>query len=188
MTQLAYSPIMLRLLFDYESMSEEEIVTEAHTLPRKFLRWLGTHHPDNHTRKIFFRETGVAIGSDTNITPGLIVNDGYSGLCRIGARVSIATNVTIVVDSNPNNSLLKEDSYVKANVIKTEKVVIEDDAWLGTNVVILPGVTVGRGAIVGAGAVVTADVPPYTVVVGAPARVVRHLQPLESDESGTSGT
>ncbi len=179
MKGLTNSPIMLRLLFDYETMSKEEIIAEVHKLPRKLVRWLGAHHPDNRTRKIFFRETGVQIGPGTNITPGLIVNDGYSGLCRIGARVSIATNVTLVVDSNPNNSMLNDEVYVKTKLIKTEPVVIEDDAWLGTNAVVLPGVTVGRGAVVGAGAVVTRDIPPYTVVAGVPARVVRRLQPTE---------
>lgn len=179
MSEPLYSPIMLHLLFDYETMDEDEIVKEVQNLPRKLVRWLGTHHPDNRTRKIFFRETGVHIGTDTNITQGLFVNDDYSGLCRIGARVAIATNVTIVVDSNPNNSLLNEEPYVKINLIKTEPVIIEDDAWIGTNVVILPGVTIGRGAIIGAGAVVTRDVPPYSVAVGIPARVVRQLQPLE---------
>jgi maltose O-acetyltransferase len=51
-------------------------------------------------------------------------------------------------------------------------VVIEDHAWLGTRAMVLPGVTVGRGAVVAAGAVVTKDVPPYTIVGGVPARVI----------------
>ncbi|MGF1465837.1 MAG: acyltransferase [Sandaracinaceae bacterium] len=50
---------------------------------------------------------------------------------------------------------------------------IEDDADLGTGAIVLPGVTVGRGAIVGAGAVVTKDVAPYAVVAGNPARPLR---------------
>jgi acetyltransferase-like isoleucine patch superfamily enzyme len=173
------SSIMMRLLFDYESMDEVEIIAEVRKLPRKFVRWLGTHHPDNRTRKVFFRETGVHIGQGTNITPGLIVNDGYSGLCWIGERVSIATNVTIVVDSNPNNSFLKDEPYVKEYLIKTKPVIVEDDVWLGTNVVLLPGVTIGRGSIIGAGSVVTRDIPPFVIAKGIPARVVRHLQSID---------
>ena len=175
MSETPPSALVMRLLFDYEALTAEQIATLAAALPRKQLRWLGAHHPDNRTRKIFFRLTGVHIGEDTNITPGLIVNDGYSGLCRIGDRVSIATNVTLVVDSNPNNSRLAAIPYVAQALIVTAPVVIEDDAWLGTNAVVLPGVTVGRGAIVGAGAVVTTDVPPFTVVAGVPARVIRTL-------------
>ena len=51
---------------------------------------------------------------------------------------------------------------------------IEDDVWIGARVVILPGVTVHTGAVIGAGAVVGKDVPPYAVVVGVPARVIRY--------------
>jgi maltose O-acetyltransferase len=52
--------------------------------------------------------------------------------------------------------------------------VIGDDVWIGTRAILLPGVTVGRGAIVGAGAVVTADVPPRAIVGGNPARIIRY--------------
>ncbi len=52
-------------------------------------------------------------------------------------------------------------------------VVIEDDVWIGSRVTILPGVTIGRGSVVGAAAVVTKDVPPYSVVAGNPAKVVK---------------
>ena len=54
-----------------------------------------------------------------------------------------------------------------------QPVTVEPWAYIGVNAVLLPGVTVGRGAIVGAGAVVTADVPPFAIVVGAPAKLLR---------------
>lgn len=53
-------------------------------------------------------------------------------------------------------------------------IVVEDEAWICTNVIILSGVKIGKGAVVGAGAVVTRDVPPYAVVGGNPARVLRY--------------
>ena len=175
MSEPSYSATVTRLMFDWEELTPDVIQSQAQTLPRKLLRWLGANHPDNRTRKIFFRMTGVHIGKQCNITPGFIVNDGYSGLCRIGDRVSIATNVTIVVDSNPNNSRLQDHPYVKACLIKTAPVIIEDDVWLGTNVVVLPGVRIGQAAVIGAGAVVRHDIPAYSVAAGVPAVVIRHL-------------
>ncbi len=56
-------------------------------------------------------------------------------------------------------------------------VIIESNAWIGFDACVLPGVTVGRGSIVGARSVVRDDVPPYTVVTGNPARVIRTLEP-----------
>ncbi len=54
-----------------------------------------------------------------------------------------------------------------------QPVIIEDNVWIGYRVIILPGVRVGRNAIIGAGAVVTKDVPPYKVVGGVPAKVLK---------------
>lgn len=56
-------------------------------------------------------------------------------------------------------------------------ITIGEDAWIGAGVIILPGVSVGRGSLLGAGSIVTKDVPEYTVVAGNPARVLRTLSP-----------
>src|SRR5207244_5528964 len=129
MNDVPFSELVMRLMFDYEGQSLEDLERRATALPRKLLRWLGAHHPDNRTRQIFFRMTGVHIGEGTNITAGLIVNDGYSGLCQIGARVAIAPNVTLLVDANPNNSHLAGEPYVQQHLVTTAPVVIEDDGW-----------------------------------------------------------
>jgi len=57
--------------------------------------------------------------------------------------------------------------------VKVDGVVIEDQAWVGSNVYLGSGVTVGRHAVVGGGGVVTRDIPPYSVAVGNPARVIK---------------
>lgn len=57
---------------------------------------------------------------------------------------------------------------------KPEKIVIEEDVWLGSRVIVLPGVVIGRGSIIGTGTVVTKSVPPYSIVVGNPGKVVRN--------------
>jgi acetyltransferase-like isoleucine patch superfamily enzyme len=53
------------------------------------------------------------------------------------------------------------------------KVIIEDDVWLGRNVIVMPGVIIGQGSIVGAGSVITKDVEPYSVMGGIPATLIR---------------
>lgn len=62
------------------------------------------------------------------------------------------------------------------SVVKSAPIKICDKVWIGFNAVILKGVTIGEGAVVGACSVVTRDVPPYVVVAGNPARIVKHLK------------
>ena len=71
------------------------------------------------------------------------------------------------------------DSDVADNTDNLPRTIIGNDVWIGTNVLIKSGVTVGTGAVVGAGAVVTKDVPPYAVVCGVPAKVIKYRFPEE---------
>ena len=60
--------------------------------------------------------------------------------------------------------------------VKSKPIVIEDDVWIGMHATILKGVIIGKGAIIGAHSVVTKNVPPFTVVAGNPAKIVKHLE------------
>lgn len=164
-----------RLLFDYPELTVQEIVEECRKLDRKIVRWLGTHHPDNRTRKIFFRETHVDVGPDAVLNIGLVISDGYLPLVKIGARVALSPNVLIIAQSGPNNSNLRSVDYIKDHLIREGPVVIEEDVWVGASAVVLPGVVIGKMSVVGAGAIVTRTVPPFSVVAGVPARVTRSL-------------
>ncbi len=93
-----------------------------------------------------------------------------AGGIRIGRNVGIGPAVKIITSYHEGDD--KEKAIIHTPVV-FKPVVIEDDADIGTGSVILPGVTVGRGAQVGAGAVVSRDVEPYTVVGGVPARILR---------------
>ncbi len=59
-------------------------------------------------------------------------------------------------------------------------IVIEENSWVGFEAVILPGVTIGRGAVIGCKAIVSEDVPPYAVVVGNPGRIIKYLEPTDT--------
>ena len=88
----------------------------------------------------------------------------------IGDDVQMGPNVQLLTPTHPTDIELRRGKWEAAKPIK-----IEDNAWLGGGAIILGGVIVGENAIVGAGAVVTKGVPPNTVVMGNPARVVRAL-------------
>ncbi len=66
---------------------------------------------------------------------------------------------------------------------RRQRVVIGNDTWIGHGVVIMPGVRIGNGAVVGSNSVVTKDVPPYAIVAGAPARIIRQRFPRAIAES-----
>ena len=94
-----------------------------------------------------------------------------AGGIRIGPRVGIGPQVCILTSAHQVDA---EAERLLDAPLRRAPVTIEEGADVGARSVLLPGVTVGRGAQVGAGSVVTRDVPPYAVVVGVPARVLRH--------------
>jgi acetyltransferase-like isoleucine patch superfamily enzyme len=106
----------------------------------------------------------------------------------IGDRVLIGHSTSIFdCDTHPLNAAERHQQYVDIITVghpsqidlREEPVIIEDDVWIGCNVVVLKGVIIGRGAIVGAGSIVTKSVPPHVIVAGNPARVIRELSPDE---------
>jgi acyl-[acyl carrier protein]--UDP-N-acetylglucosamine O-acyltransferase len=93
------------------------------------------------------------------------------GDIRIGNYCQIAQFCTLVAI----NHTVDTDQYMIDAPWETSRtsIDIEDDVWIGANCVILPGVTIGRGAVIGAGSVVTKSVPAYSIYVGNPARFLR---------------
>ena len=140
---------------------------------KKILKPLAKMMPLSKLRVALFRMCGYSIGKDVFIGEDLIISDNlHDKNVFIGDRASIAPRVTLVTSSGPNMS--KIEPYV--NVVNGGKIGIENDAWIGAGAIILPDVTIGEGAVVGAGAVVINDVPPYTVVAGVPAKVIKKLE------------
>ena len=75
---------------------------------------------------------------------------------------------------------------IREQGITAKGITIEDDVWLGANVTVVDGVTVGRGSIIGAGAVVTSDIPPYSIAVGTPAKPIKDRRHLGNNGAGTA--
>lgn len=111
----------------------------------------------------------LTIGDETWIGQQVFMH--AAGGLTIGARVGIGPGVKILTSQHREAG---RDTPVLFSPIELAPVVIADDADLGIGAIVLPGVTIGRGAVVGAGAVVTRDVPAYAVVAGSPARILRH--------------
>jgi len=140
------------------------------------------HFPSHHVRRFFYRMAGIkigrgstihmgtrfynprniSIGKDTIIGEGAIL-DGRA-LVKIGDHVDIASEVMIY---NSEHDIQSDDFHAISG-----DVVIEEYVFFGPRVIVLPGVTIGKGAVVAAGAVVTKNVEPFAVVGGIPAKVI----------------
>jgi maltose O-acetyltransferase len=111
------------------------------------------------------RRNGVTIGRNSRIERNCTI-DARSPL-TIGDNVGISPEVMILAGTHDVN-----DPEFKDSEVGPWAVTIEDYVWIGSRAMIMPGVTVGRGAVVAAGAVVTKDVPPLTIVGGVPAKPI----------------
>lgn len=110
----------------------------------------------------------VVIGDHTRI--GL--HNTVIGPVKIGNHVNLAQGITITA---LNHNFKDSDKRIDEQGVSTNPVTIGDDIWIGANAVILPGVTIGDHSVVAAGAVVTKDVPPHSLVIGVPAKVIKQI-------------
>ncbi len=132
---------------------------------------------------------GIAIGNGCSFQEACILsaNQGRISVghnCWLGpfclvygnGDVTIGNNVMIAARSSINtvsHHAGRCDMPMSEQGIYCAPVTIEDDVWIGMHAVVLQGVVIGRGSIIGAGAVVTSDIPPWSIAVGTPARVIK---------------
>jgi acetyltransferase-like isoleucine patch superfamily enzyme len=138
-------------------------------LARNRIEAIARHHGQTYEPRIVFGD-GVSLEYDCHI--------GAVHRVEIGHRVLIASRVYICDHSHGGTTAA--DLALAPNdrpVVSKGPVIIEDDVWLGEGVAVMPNVRIGRCSIIGANSVVTRDIPPYSVAAGAPARVIRTLQP-----------
>jgi acetyltransferase-like isoleucine patch superfamily enzyme len=139
--------------------------TRIDVLPfRKFS--LGNHSVIEDFSTINNGVGDVLIGNHTLIGIANVI----IGPVTIGNHVIFAQNI---VASGLNHSYTDINTPIHEQKIITAPIVIEDDCWIAANVVITAGVTIGKHSVIAAGAVVTKDIPPYSVAVGNPAKVIR---------------
>ncbi|KAJ5817442.1 hypothetical protein N7447_009675 [Penicillium robsamsonii] len=115
------------------------------------------------------------IGKDCFFNWNVTILD--TSLVVIGDRVQIGTGVSIITAGH-DTSILSRRKFVEFG----HPIFIEDDCWIGSNVIILPGVRIGQGSTIGAGSVVTKDIPPFSVAVGTPCRVKKTIPSAEEEE------
>tara|TARA_B100000809_G_scaffold169704_1_gene167066 strand:- start:12403 stop:13041 length:639 start_codon:yes stop_codon:yes gene_type:complete len=108
----------------------------------------------------------VIIGDRTKI--GL--SNTIIGPVTIGNDIRLAQNITL---SGLNHNYEDVTMPIHVQGVSTAQIIIEDDAWIGANVVVVAGVTIGKHSIIAAGSIVTKDIPPFSVAVGNPARVLK---------------
>jgi acetyltransferase-like isoleucine patch superfamily enzyme len=119
------------------------------------------------------RLRGVKIGRDCFVDPTAILETAYPERIRLGDDVRIAAKAVLMTHIKAPD-LLRESGAVPP---VDAGITLESHSFVGVNACIMPGVTVGEGAVVASGAVVLKDVPPYTMVAGNPAQVVKTLRP-----------
>jgi acetyltransferase-like isoleucine patch superfamily enzyme len=112
--------------------------------------------------------TCIHIGEETFIAPDVCI--AGPGEIKIGKRCLIAAHTGIYAN---NHNFADPFKPIKDQGISRKGIVIEDDCWLGHAVTVLDGVTIGEGSVIGAGAVVNKNIPPYSIAVGVPAKVIK---------------
>lgn len=124
---------------------------------------------------------GLRVGNNSNI--GAFGYVGCSGFICIGNNVMLGPRVSLYAE---NHVFERTDITIKEQGVSRSYVTIEDDCWIGSHSVILAGVTVGKGSVVAAGSVVTEDVPPYSIVAGVPARLIKSRLPADDKSTRVS--
>jgi acetyltransferase-like isoleucine patch superfamily enzyme len=146
-----------------------------------------------------YDRTAFVVGPEGKITVGpytclnatyLICNDQIT----IGAHCLLAWGSVITdtwldpqVPLPARRGVLKQAAHDPHRRIppaeRPRPVVLEDNVWLGFDAVVLPGVRLGQGSLIGCRTIISEDVPPYAIVVGDPARVIRYLEPDDTEEA-----
>lgn len=117
-----------------------------------------------------------AIGGKINIRNNCFFNNGIKivSMCEIEIGNNCLFGPGVLIYDH-DHKFKEKNSLIREQGFKKEKVVIEDDVWIGANVVITRGVTIGKHSVIGANSVVTKNISEYTVVAGNPASLIKKI-------------
>ena len=122
------------------------------------------------------------------ILPGTIfcypykIEIGYNVFINRNVYITVRANITIgdnvliglgVIINSGMHRYKNKDRLIRDQGHEIKPIIIGNDVWIGANAVIMPGVFIGDGSVIGADAIVTRSIPPYSVVVGIPARIIK---------------
>lgn len=150
-------------------------------LKRKILITYFLRFPYRYVRSWALKKCGFQIGNDVYIGDNLTLTVGFADRSMkliLGDRVSIAPNCTLIIASHPNESRLKP-----ILLPPKRSIIIGNDTWLGANVIVLPGISIGECCIIGAGSVITHDIPSFSIAVGNPARILKEVDKSKLNQS-----
>lgn len=176
------------------------LMPENQARPRLWVRWFVNpfyHHKGKgslirrRTRIDVLPFNPFVLGAHSTIEDFATVNNGMGGVfigehvrvgignvligpVRIGNHVIIAQNVVM---SGLNHGYQDPDTPISLQPCETAEINIEADCWIGANAVITAGVSIGKHSVVAGGSVVTRDVPPFSIVAGNPARIIKQFDP-----------
>lgn len=152
-----------------ESRLEDGVVLQcgSRRRPDEFMR-IGDQCSIRSHAQLYTLGGSITIGNRCSVNPYCVLYG--TGHLAIGNFVRIAAHTVIVAAMHRFD---RRDVPIWEQGSEAKGITIEDDVWIGTGARILDGVRVGTGAIVAAGAVVVRDVPPFTIVGGVPAKVIR---------------
>jgi len=125
----------------------------------------------------------ITIGDNCEIGPNCILYG--AGEIEIGKGCGIAMGVTILSTQGDLARLFEEGRNVSSSQVpmKYAKVVLEEGVWVTVNAIILPGVTLGKGAVIAPGAIVHKDVPPFKMALAPPARISQTAPPAQDPDN-----
>jgi maltose O-acetyltransferase len=168
--------------------SDKELLAERQHAQQLLARYNGAPDDGQDAHTALLRDFLSAVGDGTVVLPPFRCDYGYNislgrnvfinyhcifldcALITIGDDVQIGPAVQLYTAQHPLDANVRRSGLESANPIR-----IGSDVWIGGGAVVLPGITIGDRSIVGAGSVVVHDVPPDSLVVGNPARLVRTL-------------